>query len=165
MGTEALELLANGHNARGLACGRGAADGLIEARGLGSCISGLAVAYEEAGAKIGPGLARSFLRRWEAERSVRGAGRLDALDPVEGNLLPEDNVPKLCIDGVGRSGRLLVGELVSDPFEDMRGRREGTVSDEGALEFVARLGGCGHKQWYLDADGGAATRVASRLEG
>ena len=164
VGAEALKLLANGHNARGLRRRAGAADGLIEARGLGGCISGLAVAYEEAGAKIGPGLARSFLRRWEAERSVRGAGRLDALDPVEGNLLPEGDMPELGVDSVGRAGRSPVGELIADAFEDVGGRREGAVGDEGAFEFVARLCGVNHRRWYLDAGGRAAMRKTSRLE-
>ena len=31
VGGEAFELLANSHDARGLACGRGAADGLVKA--------------------------------------------------------------------------------------------------------------------------------------
>lgn len=69
-----------------------------------------------------------------------GVRCLDAPDPVEGDLLPERDVPELLVDRVRCAGNSFVREVVADAFEDVRWRRGGAVADEGALEFVH---GCG----------------------
>lgn len=80
------------------------------------------------------------------------ARRLDAVDPIERDLLPEGDVPEFAVDGVRRCRDSLMRQIVTDAFENVGGRRGGTVSGDGALELVGEyLLFCGHA---VDARGG-----------
>jgi hypothetical protein len=160
VGGEAFELFADGHGSVGMA-GRGwAEDGAVETGFVGCGGAGLLVVAEEALAELLPAFAGEVLLSWEAEGRVLGAGSLDAGDPVEGDLLPEGDMPELGVDGVGRAGSFLVGEIGTEAFEDVGGRRGGTVTDEGALKLITRLLRFdGHG---VDGRGGRTGRPGSR---
>jgi hypothetical protein len=57
--------------------------------------------------------------RREAVGGLFGVGGFCAVDPVEGHLLPEDEVPELGVDGVGDVGEFAVGEIVGEVLEDV----------------------------------------------
>jgi len=57
----------------------------------------------------------------EAVRGLVRVGGFDAGDPVEGDLLPEGEVPELGVDGVGDVGEFAVDEIVGEALEDVRG--------------------------------------------
>jgi hypothetical protein len=57
----------------------------------------------------------------EAVGGLVGVGSFYAGDPVEGDLLPEGEVPELGVDGVGDVGELAVGEVVGQALEDVGG--------------------------------------------
>ena len=135
VGAEAFELFTNGHDADGLAGAGGTANGDIESRGMGSGGGGLLGALEKTDAELVPGFA---LRIVHGRESVMGAGRergLDAGDPVEGNLLPEGDVPELLINGVGGAHGFFVGKFRGKSFEDAGRRRGGAVPDQDLFEF------------------------------
>ncbi len=48
-------------------------------------------------------------------------GNLDAGDPVEGDPLPEGDVPEFAVDRVGNAGERAVDEIVGEAFEDVGG--------------------------------------------
>ena len=59
-----------------------------------------------------------------------GVGGFDADDPVEGDLLPEGEVPELGVDGVGDVGDFALDELVGEAFEDVGGWSGVAFGDE-----------------------------------
>ena len=135
VGAEALELLADGHDADGLPGPRGAANRGVEAGGVGGFGGGLLGALEEADTKLVPGLAFGVVHGGKAVQRAGGKRCLDSGDPVKGHLLPEGDVPEFLVDGVGSADGLFVGELRGQRFKDAGGRGGGAVADEDLLEF------------------------------
>jgi hypothetical protein len=67
----------------------------------------------------------------EAVGGLVGVGGFDGGDPVEGDLLPEGEVPELGVDGVGDGGELVVNEIVGQALEDVGGWGGVAFGDEG----------------------------------
>ncbi len=119
VGGEVFKLLADGHDAHGLARARGAAHWIIELRGIGGGCGGLLGAFEKPHAKLVPGLALRVEDGWESVTWVEGKRRLDPSDPVKRDLLPEGDVPELFVDGVWRAGGYLVLERRRQRFKNV----------------------------------------------
>jgi hypothetical protein len=110
VGGEGDELVLHGHDAGGSSGAGWTADGVVEVAGvLGGC-GGLFGSLEEAPAEVLPWFFGWILG--EAVGVVAGVGGFDAGDPVEGDLLPEGEVPELGVDGVGDVGEFAVDEVV-----------------------------------------------------
>lgn len=69
--------------------------------------------------------------RGESVGGLFGVGGFSASDPVEGDLLPEGEVPELGVDSVGDVGEFAVGEIVGEALEDVGGRGGVAFGDEG----------------------------------
>jgi hypothetical protein len=129
VGGEGDELVAHRHDAGGNAGTRWAADGVVEAEGvLGGC-GGLFGSVEEALAESLPWFCVRVLG--EAVGGPVGVGSFYSGDPVEGDLLPECEVPELGVDGVGDVGGIVVDEVVGEALEDVRGWGGVAFGDEG----------------------------------
>jgi hypothetical protein len=102
---------------------------MVEARGVLCGCGGLLGSVEEAVAELFPWFCVRILR--EAVGGLVGVGGFNAGDPVEGDLLPEGEVPELGVDGVGDVGEFAVGEIVGEALEDVGGWGGVAFVDEG----------------------------------
>jgi hypothetical protein len=133
VGGERDELVVHGHDAGGRAGTGGAADGMVESEGVLCGSGGMFGSVEEAVAELFPWFLRGFGRGLlgEAVGGPGGVGGLDAGDPVEGDPLPEGDVPELGVDGVGDVGEFVVDEVVGEALEDVGGCGGVAFGDEG----------------------------------
>ena len=164
MSGKTFKLFADGHDSCGLTGGRWAANRMFKARGIRRCVACLPIAEEESCTEVRPGFAGNFSLRREAQGCLRRAWGFNAADPVESDLLPECNVPKLGVNGVWRSRSLRVRKFVTQAFEDVRRRSKGTVGNQRAFQFVAGLSCAGHVAMVAEAKGLVEMGAAGTLE-
>jgi hypothetical protein len=113
------ELVAYGHDANGSVGAGRAAHRVVEVSDVLRCGHCLIGSLEESLAEWFPWFCVwSF---WEAVGGFGGIWGFDAGDPVEGHLLPEDDVPELGVDGVGDVREFAVNEVVAEVLKDVRG--------------------------------------------
>jgi hypothetical protein len=127
---ETLELLAYGHDANWLAGSGWAADGSIQVGFIGGDCGCLLSAGDEAFAELVPAFVFRVCGREASGRSC-GEWSFEASDPVEGDLLPEYDVPELLIDRVRCARDGAMNEAGIEAFHDVGWVGCVTISDEG----------------------------------
>lgn len=91
---------------------------------------------KEALAELRPWFAGDVGIRRKPQKGAFRARRFDAADPIERDLLPEGNMPKLRVDSVWRPERLFMRKPLAKTFEDVRRRSKGAIGNKGAFELV-----------------------------
>src|ERR1700678_4277080 len=67
---------------------------------------------------------------------MSGKGRLNTVHPVQGDLLPERDVPQFLINRVGSKLQSLMRKIVRNPLKDVGRGRGCAVANKGLLQFV-----------------------------
>src|SRR6185437_13436991 len=136
VGAEAFQLIADRHDAHGLAGARGASHHFVDPLGGSRGFCGLGCAAEEPLAELCPGFALHVFDGGKAVGGGAGKRGLDSGDPVERNLLPEVDVPQLLVDGVRRAGGLAVDQFLRQSLEDVRWRGGVAFAHQDLFELI-----------------------------
>jgi hypothetical protein len=130
MRRQALQLLANRHNTDWIAWSGGATNRLIESLLVRRNLGRLPITEEEALTELIPGLEDGIALLRESVRRTMWKGGLDSIHPVQGDLLPECDVPQLLIDGVGSAIQKSMSEVAGNTFKDVGWGRGGAIADD-----------------------------------